>query len=121
MHGAGADLALHRAAGGDEAAGVDERGEVGRVGEHAVEAQDVRDQVVGEDGQPIDVGERRDAGERQVVGGDLRPLVEARIVEERHLARQRAREALGGAAGLVDDLSAVRSPSHVPSWLSARA
>ena len=65
------------------------------VHEHAVEAQDVRDEVVGEDRQAVDVRELDDAREMQVVGGDLGALEEADVVEERH-RREPLRDALGG-------------------------
>jgi hypothetical protein len=52
--------------------------------QHAVDAQDVGDEVVGEDRQPVDVAELRNAGERQVARHDLGALVEAWVVEQRH-------------------------------------
>ena len=55
MDGAGAQLALVLAAGRELDAPVDEIRELVGVHEHAVEAQDVRDQVVGEDRQAVDV------------------------------------------------------------------
>jgi hypothetical protein len=48
VHGTGAQLALHPPAGGQLDAGFDGRREPRLVDEHAVEAQHVRDQVVGE-------------------------------------------------------------------------
>src|SRR6476469_8941536 len=53
VHGAGADLALG-AAGGQQLPGLDLRGEVAGVDEHALAAQDVGDEVVGEDRQLVD-------------------------------------------------------------------
>jgi len=55
------------------------------------------EEVVGEDREAVDVGEVRDAGEDQVVGGDLRALVEAAVGEERHPLGQRAGETVRGA------------------------
>jgi hypothetical protein len=90
VHGAGADLALHRLAGRELEAPVDALRELGRVVQDALGAQHVRQQVVGEDGQPVDVREVRDAGEHEVVGRDLGALVEAAVGEEGHaLGEQR--------------------------------
>ena len=104
VHGARADLALG-AAERQALAGVDARGERVVVDEHAVAAQHVRDEVVGEDRQAVEVVELGDAGEREVVGDDLGALVEAAVVEHRHAAvRERLREALGRAAGGADEV-----------------
>jgi hypothetical protein len=88
----------------EQDARVDARDEL-RVGlEHAVEAQDVGDEVVGEQRQGGEAAGGGDPGEGKVRGGDLRAL------EERHLlavvgrdvapagpARQPRREPLRGA------------------------
>ena len=70
----------------------------------------MRDEVVGEHRQRIEVGERRDAGARQVGGGDLRPLEErdlelvvARDVGERLPPPEAPRQRDGSAAGGVGD------------------
>src|ERR687888_1180330 len=78
VHRARADLALLRA-GAQVAARVDVRGQALLVQEHALAAQHVRDEVVGEDRQRVEVAELGDAGEREVAGGDLRALVEALV------------------------------------------
>src|SRR3954466_2597298 len=57
----------------------DPRDQLGVELEHAVEPQDVRDEVVGEQRQPVQVVRRRESRQRQVGGGDLRAL------EQRHL------------------------------------
>ena len=51
--------------------------------------------------------EARDPREREVVGGDLRALVEAAVVEERHAGRELLGQALGRAAGVGDELERV--------------
>src|SRR3954469_25832747 len=61
VDGAGADLALELAAGRKLAAAVDRRGQLLAVDQTLVEPQDVRDEVVGEDRQAVDVGEVGDA------------------------------------------------------------
>ena len=99
VDGTGADLALlgtHP----QGPPGVDVRGQALVVDQHAVAAQDVRHEVVGEDRQAVDVLEARDAGEREVGRHELGLLVEAAVVEERHAAGQALGEGHGGAAGL---------------------
>ena len=76
----------------------------GVVDEHAVAAEHVGDEVVGEDRERVEVVELRDARQRQVVGGDLRALVEAVVGEERALGREPRREPLGRAARAVDQV-----------------
>jgi hypothetical protein len=112
VHRAPAQLDLLAAPVLELLAGVDARGEPRRVLEHAVVAQDVGEEVVGEDGEAVDVGEVRDPGEDEVVRGDLRPLVEARVVEERHGTGERPREGGGGPARVADPLdgAAVAEP-----------
>ena len=78
-------------------AAVDARQEGGVVGEEAVDAEDVRHEVVGEDRQPVEVGEGARAlaveGEGEVGGEELRAFVEGHVAavigrdvsEERHL------------------------------------
>ena len=112
MHGARAHLALVLAAGGQLGARVDALGQLVVVVQDALEAQDVRDEVVGEDRQPVDVGIRDDAGQMEVVGGDLGALVEAAVGEERHRG-QALRERLGAVAEL--------DRRNAPRWLSASA
>ena len=75
---AGADLALG-AAERERHAGVDARRQRLVVDEHAVAAQHVRDEVVGEDRQAVEVVEFGYAGEREVAGDDLGALVEAAV------------------------------------------
>ena len=121
VHGAGADLALLRrrpaAAARRRCA---RRARV--VAQHAVAAQHVRDEVVGEDRQAVEVAEARDAGERQVGGGDLRALVEAAVGEQRHPGGERLRQALGRAARRARRARARRaSPRNAPSERSAWA
>ncbi len=58
----------------DQLAAVDPRREARIEAEDPVETQDVRDQVVGEHRQPVEVTERGDAGPAQVSRGDLRAL-----------------------------------------------
>ena len=74
LDGARAQLDLHRLAVAQLLTGVDALGERRRVAQHAVAAQDVRHEVVGEDRQPVDVGERRHARQHEVVDGDLGAL-----------------------------------------------
>jgi hypothetical protein len=100
VHRRRADLALG-AAGLQQLAGVDPPLELRLVSEDAVHAQDVRDQVVGEDREPVEVVELGDAGEREVVGGDLGALPEPLVVEEGHLG-EGLRQPLGRAAGRPD-------------------
>ncbi len=97
MQGAGADLSLG-APEREADAGVDACGQVVVVDEHAVAAQDVGDEVVGEDGEAVEVVELGDARQREVVGDDLGALVEAAVIEHRHAAREHLRQALGRAA-----------------------
>jgi hypothetical protein len=94
-----ADLALGRA-GRQQPLGVDVRGQLRLVDEHAVHAQHVRHEVVGEDRKPVEVAEFGQPGQGEVVRHDLRALVEAAVVEEAHAACQQCREPLGRAGGL---------------------
>ena len=65
------------------------------IDEHAVAAQDVRDEVVGEDRQAVQVFEAGDTGEREVAGGDLGALVEPAIGVHRHPLDEGLGEPLG--------------------------
>ena len=76
VHRAAADLAL-LVARREQLAGVDAGGQRGLVAQHAVHAQHVRHEVVGEDREPVEVVELGHAGEREVVRGDLGALPEA--------------------------------------------
>ena len=98
MHGAGPDLVLLRS-GAQLPAPVDVGRESLVVHEHAVAAQDVGHEVVGEDRQPLEVVEARDGGERQVRRRDLCALEETAIVEHRHAGGKLRGERLGRAAG----------------------
>ena len=111
VHGAGPQLALVLAAGRQLLAALDARGELVVVVQHAVRPQHVRDEVVGEDRQPVDVPEVGHAGQVQIVGGDLGALVEAGVGEERHL-----RQALGQRLGRLPPR--LGGPPEAPSWLS---
>ena len=102
-HRAGADLAFLRP-GAQQLAGVDARREPRVVDEDALDAQDVGDEVVGEDREPVEVGEARDAGQGEVAGDELRALVEAAVVVHRHAARERLGQPDGGAAGGADEV-----------------
>ena len=104
---AGAQLALLCPAGLEQLAAVDARRQRLVEHQHAVEAQHVRQEVVGEDGQLVDVVEGRDAREHEVVGRDLGALEEAGVVEERHALGQLGGEARGGAIGGRDQLQRV--------------
>ena len=76
MQRAGPDLDLLRGVVLDQRAGVDARDEVVVELEHAVDAQHVRDEVVGEQGQPVQVVGGGEPGQREVRGGDLGALEE---------------------------------------------
>ena len=95
-----ADLALLLAR-RQQLAGVDAGGERGVVAQHPVHAQHVGDEVVGEDREPVEVGELGHAGEREVVRHDLGALPEAEVVEEGHPGGEHRGEPLGRAAGLL--------------------
>jgi hypothetical protein len=103
VHRGRTDLALG-AAGLEELAGVDAAGQLRVVTEHAVHAQHVRDEVVGEDREAVEVGEVGDAGEREVVGRDLGALPEAPVVEEGHLG-EGLRESFRGRSQHLQDPS----------------
>ena len=60
----------------DQLLGVDAGDERVVELEHAVEPEHVRDEVVGEQGQAVEVVAGREAGQREVGGGDLRALEE---------------------------------------------
>ena len=76
MQGAGSDLHLLGRAVLDQLPAVDAGDERGGEVQHAVEAQHVGDQVVGEHRQPVEVGGARDAGAGEIGGGDLGALEE---------------------------------------------
>ena len=97
VHRAGTDLAFV-ATGRQQQAAVDVRGQALVVDQDAVGAQHMRDEVVGEDRQPVQVLEAHDAGESQVRRHDLRALVEPAIGEQRHAACQLRRESLRRSA-----------------------
>ena len=118
MHRAGADLALLRAH-PQRALGIDVLGQSRVVDEDAVAAQDVRDEVVGEDREAIEVAEAHDAGEREVGGHDLRPLVEAAVVEHRHPGGEVLREPLGRPVRLAHRLERP-APAEPPAELAQR-
>src|SRR6266853_6616212 len=107
---------------------VDARTEVRIIKQYAVHAQDVRDQVVGEDGQLAKIVETPQSvtveGERKVGGGDLRALVERDaipailrdVVEEGHRAEQ-PDQLLRGISGALDQrskTSAIRVDQQAP-------
>ncbi len=121
VHGAGADLDFHRAARFERDAGVDTFGELGRVGEHSIGAEHVGDEVVREDCERVDVGELGDAGVDEVVGGDLRALVEAGIGEDGMPAASERAKASADPSAAVMRSSAEPSPSQSPSCTSASA
>ena len=109
----GADLDLLGRAGSQELLAVDAGGELRRVAEHALHAQHVRDQVVGEERELAEIAECAGAtpaeGQRQVGAGDLGALVEGHadlpvagdVRVARH-SRERADERVGGAARGLD-------------------
>ncbi len=76
VHRRCADLHLLFAPGGEQCSRVDARRQVGIVHEHAVATQDMGDEVVGEDRQPVEIPERSEAlaakGELEIGGGELR-------------------------------------------------
>lgn len=67
MHGTGANLALLRS-GAQRAPGVDVGRETRFVDQHAVAAEHVGDEVVGEDRQTVEIGEGCDARECEFAG-----------------------------------------------------
>lgn len=92
----GANLDLGSSTGLDRNAGIDGLGERRLVAERAVDPQDVRDQVVGEGGEPFEVIEEIEIQSTGQVGRrDLGPLVEGdrhafelrNIAVERHLGQ----------------------------------
>ena len=89
------------------------------VDEDAVAAQDVRNEVVGEDREAVEVAEAHDAGEREVRRHDLRPLVEAAIVEHRHPRGEVLGEALGRPVRLAHRLERP-APAEPPAELAQR-
>ena len=97
---------------------VDVRGQPGVVAQHAVHAQHVRHEVVGEDRQRVEVAELGQPRQRQVARHDLGALVEAAVVEEAHAAGEQLRQPLGGAARLLDQ---VQRASGRPGSGPARA
>ena len=114
----------------DQLLALDPLEQRGVVIEEAVEAQHVRDEVVGEHRQPIEVVERRHAGAGEVGGRDLRALEERhreavvdRGVGERVPAGQRLDERDGRAAGGVGDRRepAVVVGADVPAEVVQRA
>ncbi len=64
----------------------------------------MRDKVVGEDGQPVEVVEARLSGQCEVARDDLGALVEPAVVEEAHAASEESGEALGRAVRLGDQV-----------------
>ena len=108
MHRAGADLALD-APERQALAAVDARCQLVVVDEHAVAAQHVRHQVVGEDRETVEIGELGHAGEREVVWHDLSALVETAVVEHRHATREYPGQALGRTFGFIDEVQCTSS------------
>ncbi len=88
----GADLDLLPRVVLEQRAGVDASHEVVVELEHAVDAQDVRDEVVGEQRQAVEVVRGRDARQREVGGGDLGAL------EQRHVAARVGRDVAARSA-----------------------
>ena len=82
------------------------------VMEDALEPQDVRHEIVGEEREPVEILELRHAGRRQVGGSDLCPLAEGhgpprvgRDVEERLPGGEQLDERDGGIADDVEKAS----------------
>src|SRR4051794_8596323 len=73
---AGADLDLLGRVVLDQLLGVDAGDQIGIELEHAVDAQDVWHEVVGEQRERTEIAGGRDAGQREVGGGDLGTLVQ---------------------------------------------
>ena len=96
MDRAGADLPL-LPADGQRPSGVDQRREASVIAEHAVAAQDMGDEVVGEDRQPVEIVELGDAGKREVGGEDLGALEEAAVGVHRHPRGDGLGQPLGAA------------------------
>ena len=111
-----------RSPGGSSSPCVDAGRQPGVVAQHAVHAQHVGDEVVGEDREPVEVVELGDPGEREVVRRDLGPLPEADVVEEGH-ARPRAstRAARPIRRASATTSSARRPPRKRPRSRSASA
>ena len=79
----------------EQLAGVDPPAQVGLVLQHAVDPQDVRNEIVGKDREAVEVIEAGHARERQVARHDLGALEEPAVIEERHPRRQLSGQPLG--------------------------
>ena len=96
------------------APGVDVGRQALVVDEHALAAQDVGDEVVGEDRQRVEIVELGHAAERKVARRDLRALVEPLVLPHRHAAREQLGHPHGRAVGGRDDVERVAVAEEAP-------
>ncbi len=122
VHGAGAQLDLLGRAVLEQLAGFDRLLQGGVESQDAVDAEDVRDEVVGEGGEPVAVLEGGDAGAVEVGGGDLgaleerdRPTLVLGDVGEGAPGGEPVGEGQGRAVGRVREAREI-SPSSTPTW-----
>jgi hypothetical protein len=118
MDRAGPQLPLGRRSGLEPLATVDPGRERVVVYQDAVQSQHVRQEVVGEHRERVDVGEVGRAGQDEVVDGDPRALLEAGVVEEPQVglvACSWAKRAADPSAKATNS-SVSRPPAHAPSW-----